>query len=290
MISADHHGVMAENRNYGLSISGGLAHIGNHAVGHTVAQQLDPELARLTPEIVSLLSTVDSREPGPVLEAADLLRKANTTDLWFAALRNIESMVQRLADSDPRLASQLRQVVHIAHRRLEALAVHELPAVIYLDDAVAAPAVEAALHKVFQAFGLTVLELGEPIIRSWFRRMRVGARRAATGETGRRLYRELDRAVELRAVDQVQAQVDSAQAGAVAGLLTSLEGTQNALVQIGSVLLIKIDGVPLVRNLTQHEIAHLQRNPQLIRDPAAVLGELQRAADHTAISATSNKA
>jgi hypothetical protein len=62
-------------------------------------------------------------------------------------------------------------------------------------------------------------------------------------------------------------------------LLTALADTPNAAIQIGSVLLVKIDGVPRVRNLTQAELAYLQRNPDLFRDPAAVLPILQGAVE-----------
>jgi hypothetical protein len=56
----------------------------------------------------------------------------------------------------------------------------------------------------------------------------------------------------------------------------ALENTHNALIQIGSVLLIKVDGVPVVRNLSQRELAYMEQNPALFRDPAATLQELQR--------------
>jgi hypothetical protein len=38
-----------------------------------------------------------------------------------------------------------------------------------------------------------------------------------------------------------------------------LEGQKNALVQIGSLLLIKVDGDLVVRNLTQRELASVFR-------------------------------
>jgi hypothetical protein len=56
----------------------------------------------------------------------------------------------------------------------------------------------------------------------------------------------------------------------------ALENTHNALIQIGSVLLIKVDGIPVVRNLSQRELAYMEQNPALFRDPAATLQELQK--------------
>lgn len=61
-------------------------------------------------------------------------------------------------------------------------------------------------------------------------------------------------------------------------MITALDKTRNAIIQIGSVLLVKVDDRLVVRNLTQVELAHWERNPALFRDPAAALDELQRAA------------
>jgi hypothetical protein len=153
------------------------------------------------------------------------------------------------------------------------------PVLLYLDTEAHADDVENALATVLEAFGLTVVQQDPPVRRSWFRRLTVLFRRAEARNVASRLVRELDRAVELRAVDQVQAQVDAAQGDAVAKLLTALGTTPNALIQIGSVLLLKVDGVPMVRNLTQLELTYLQRNPQLSHDPRACLRTLREVAD-----------
>jgi hypothetical protein len=87
---------------------------------------------------------------------------------------------------------------------------------------------------------------------------------------------KLERALELQSIHRIQAEVDAMQSTAVSQLLKALEGTPNAIVQIGSILLIKVGGVTSVRNLTQLELAHLERNPDLFRDPAAAFRELQR--------------
>ena len=97
-------------------------------------------------------------------------------------------------------------------------------------------------------------------------------------ELGERLQK-VERGIELHLVHKQQAEIDSMQGDAVAKLLTALEHTPDALVQIGSVLLIKVDGVPAVRNLTQVELRYLERNPRPLRSPATILEALQ-AVDH----------
>jgi hypothetical protein len=46
---------------------------------------------------------------------------------------------------------------------------------------------------------------------------------------------------------------------------------------IGSILLLKVEGALVVRELTQKELAHLERNPALFKEPTALLAALQRA-------------
>lgn len=151
--------------------------------------------------------------------------------------------------------------------------------VVYLTDPAHAAGVEQALEEMLAAFGGAVVFREPPVVRSWFRRMGVQFRHAVGSDAVRRLGRDLDRAVELRAIDEVQAKVDAAQGEAAAKLLTALADTPTALIQIGSVLLVKVNGVPVVRNLTQAELVYLQRNPDVVRDPADCLDALQRAAD-----------
>lgn len=106
--------------------------------------------------------------------------------------------------------------------------------------------------------------------------MRLG--RSIDSNTTEDRLEELARAVRLKLVYQQQAQVDAAQADAVAKLLGALgDKRENALIQIGSVLLIIVDGVPIARNLTQRELAYYENNPYLFHDPANTLINLQRA-------------
>jgi hypothetical protein len=156
-----------------------------------------------------------------------------------------------------------------------------IPVVVYLDQATPAPHVEQAIEDLLAKFGFEILHRDPPVVRSWFRRMTAVFTHAGGPDVGARLLRELDRGVELRAVDEVQARVDAAQGDAVAKLLTALADTDTALIQIGSALLIKVDGVPVVRNLTQTELACLQRNPHLTQNPADCLRALQAMLDRT---------
>lgn len=92
----------------------------------------------------------------------------------------------------------------------------------------------------------------------------------------------LQRAIEQQILEKPQAQIDMAQSQAIAGLLAALDKTPNAIVQVGSMLIIKVRDTVVVRNLTQLEIAHWERNPELFHNPERALQELQRASDRVA--------
>lgn len=89
--------------------------------------------------------------------------------------------------------------------------------------------------------------------------------------------RDVRRAAEIQLLDRFQAGIDAATGDAVAKLITALSDTKGAVLQMGSVLLVKVDETLIVRQLTSREMLCWQQNPGLFRDPAKALAELQRA-------------
>lgn len=155
---------------------------------------------------------------------------------------------------------------------------HWLPARIYLSQERDHQAVEDALVRVVEAFGLEVVDAEEPEAGSWFRRFLIRLKNSGQLPTAEEQFVKLGRALDLQIMHRPQAEIDASQGATVAKLITSLSGTPHAVVQAGSVLLVKDGDTLLVRNLTQLELAHWERNPALFRDPAAAVRELQRAA------------
>ena len=148
---------------------------------------------------------------------------------------------------------------------------------IYLADGSQHAAVQSALESVLADHGVGDLQWEDPRTGSWYRQ---GKAKAAVEELGR-IVVELRRAAELQVLDIPQSTVDASQGHAVAELLTALSGEQAAVIQIGSILLVKSDGIPVVRNLTQFELAVLQRNPTWLTDPSRILQALQEANQRT---------
>jgi hypothetical protein len=149
----------------------------------------------------------------------------------------------------------------------------EIPVQVYLADTLPGPAVEQALREVLLTSGVEDIRETPVVTGSWYRSLTGLLKRAADSEAAA----EARRAVELQVLDRFQAGIDGVTGDAVAKLITALDHTSGAVIQVGSVLLVKAGGTIVVRQLTAREMTHWQHNPGLFKDPAAALGELQRA-------------
>lgn len=156
---------------------------------------------------------------------------------------------------------------------------HWFPARIYTSQSDAGKVVEKCLRDVVDAFGMEVVYEFPVLHGSWFREFILRMKDSTALPSRDEQLNLLRRALEMQVLDRPQAQIDITQSQAVANLVIAFEKTPSAIVQVGSVLLIKNHDVTIVRNLTQLELAYWERNPGLFHDPEAALRELQRASD-----------
>jgi excisionase family DNA binding protein len=148
------------------------------------------------------------------------------------------------------------------------------PVRIYLAAGDDPEPVELAVLGLLDAYGFEVGHLNVPIMGSWFREFLVRAKKS-TPSVEEQLIK-LTRSIELQGLDRPQSEVDLNQAEAVSRLLSVLDPESDALIQVGSVFLLKFDNKVIVRNLTQTELAYFNQNPALFQDPGRALQVLQR--------------
>jgi hypothetical protein len=137
------------------------------------------------------------------------------------------------------------------------------------------PEVELALVELLDAFGIDITASMPPIIGSWFGVMLARFRRWLTTDQAEEVLARIERAVELRALDQPQADVDSKQAESVARLMRALEKQDTATIQVGSLFLIKVDGILVARNLSPTELSFLSSHPTVLGPPHQILSTLE---------------
>jgi hypothetical protein len=151
----------------------------------------------------------------------------------------------------------------------------ELDIRIYLADGGNHPAIEAALNELINALHIEIIHKGGPELGSWFRRIK-GKLTSQTPSLDEVVELAV-RTVQMKTMLWPQAGIDAAQGDALAKLITALGPERNAVIQIGSILLVKSNGNLMCRNLTQAELAYLDRHPTLIKDPGSILRQLQEA-------------
>jgi hypothetical protein len=148
-----------------------------------------------------------------------------------------------------------------------------IPVRIYLARGEEPDPVDRAVLGVLEAFEFRVEHLGVPVAGSWFREL--WTRVKASAPPAETQFIKIARAIELQGLDRPQSEVDVNQADAVARLLCALEPESDALIQIGSIFLIKVASKVIVRNLTQTELAYFNQHPALFQDPDKALQHLQ---------------
>jgi cold shock CspA family protein len=193
-----------------------------------------------------------------------------------------DAVSAELADSYRLAQTGERRIFQPVHRKRKAAGTHRLPITIYLASEANASEVELALVELLDALDVDITESMPPIHGSWLGFRSGRFRRLLSSEQADDVVARIERAVQVRLLDQQQADVDVKQAEAVAHLMTGLENQESACIQVGSLFLIKVGGTLVVRNLTPQEMSFLSRYPTALSSPAQVLGALEEFAAKSA--------
>lgn len=142
---------------------------------------------------------------------------------------------------------------------------------IYLGHGQRASDVEAALDQFLEEADLETFGQETPIVGSWYRRLWARTNRWTGHLDADQVAAELERKLRIEVFDKAQATIDNQQATGAAALIAALQGEERACIRVGSILVLKVDGHILVNNLTQYQLAWLERNQLLLRDPEGLL-------------------
>lgn len=115
---------------------------------------------------------------------------------------------------------------------------------------------------------------------SWWKSWLAKSRRALTSEEVKEGLEKGQRALELATIEKAQSEVNKNHAEAASNLINSLSQVDNAAIQIGSLLLVKVTngGTTSVhtRQMTQKEMIALEKNQSLMRKPEQIIQELEK--------------
>ncbi|WP_169801970.1 hypothetical protein [Streptomyces phaeochromogenes] len=149
-----------------------------------------------------------------------------------------------------------------------------LPVTIYLSDETPHRDVEAAVEELLATAGLAVLDRDDPVIGSWFRRMRATMSRAAQSQVVRESALTAAHIADARLVLGQDATITATMMQNVGPVLASLQPTKDAVVRIGAILIVKVDWEVRVLQLTAAQQAVLDHQPQLATSPRDVIGAI----------------
>ena len=162
-----------------------------------------------------------------------------------------------------------------------------VPVRAYIDQTPdgAIDAISAAITDVLAAYGFAVADEFPEIKGSWFKKWFAKSKEALSQPEVIERLEKIERAIELKAIDKPQADVDEKQASAIAKLIKALDKVPNAAVQAGSVLVVKLTTptgtVIQARTLSQEEMVELENNQLLLQNPPEVLGKLTAACNNS---------
>jgi hypothetical protein len=262
-----------------------------------LAGSMPGELLAREREAMAALTWVDEllarrREALAALTADDLLARQRET---MAALTRLEELLARereamAAPTRPHKAlarlrvtfARLRAYVKRAWARArEELArkrantADNMPITIYLADEGIHEQVETAVEQWLATADVSIDTRAKPVIGSWFRRMEGSLKRAAMSPAAREAFLTAKHVADSHLIQAQDAHVTATLLQGVAPVLQALQQTKDAVVRAGAVLIVKVDWVVQVHQLTAAQQAILDHRPHLAASPQEIITALE---------------
>jgi hypothetical protein len=151
---------------------------------------------------------------------------------------------------------------------------------VYISDQSVHQQVEAAVDELLASAGLLIESRDEPVIGSWFRKMRAGVDEIVQSPRGREAVLTATHVVDSRLVLAQDAYVTATFLQNLGPVIESLQPTRDAVLRIGALLLVKVDWTVQVFQLTAAQQAVLDHQPYLAMRPQEIIDALRlRAAE-----------
>jgi type II secretory pathway pseudopilin PulG len=160
-----------------------------------------------------------------------------------------------------------------------------LPITIYLSDESAHKQVEAAVEDLLVATGGHIEHRDDPVLGSWFRRMRAKVSEFADSPLGHEAKTLAAHAAESWVVHAQDATNTATMLQNLGPVLAALQSTKEAVIRVGALLIVKMDSTLVVHQLTSAQQLQLDHQPQLAQSPHDILSVLQLRPSSSAQSA-----
>lgn len=206
-----------------------------------------------------------------------LHRVAHSGDAAARATRSGRELGPDKYGIKPAAAARARAVLEVNTWLWEhvANATHSMPVTVYLADEGIHERVEMAVEHWLATAGVSIDTRGEPVIGSWFRPMVASLKKAVKTPAGREALLTATHVADSLLVQAKDACITSTLLQNVGPVLQALQPTKDAVVRAGALLIVKVDWVVQVYQLTAAQQAILDHQPHLAASPKEIIAALQ---------------
>jgi anti-anti-sigma factor len=150
-----------------------------------------------------------------------------------------------------------------------------IPVSIYLAENDIHEQVETAVERWLSTANASIRTRDEPVIGSWFRRLEAGVKKVRNTPAGREAFLTAQHVADSRVIQSQDAYVTATLLQNVGPVLQALHPTKDAVVRAGALLIVKIDWVVQVHQLTAAQQAILDHQPHLVASPKEIIAALE---------------
>jgi transcriptional regulator with XRE-family HTH domain len=145
-----------------------------------------------------------------------------------------------------------------------------VPVTIYLSEESIHEQVEAAVDELLDIADLDITDRDDPVTGSWYRQVRAALRTPAAQEAAL----VAAHAADARLILAQDAAITATMLQNLGTVITALQPTKDAVLRVGALLIVKVDWVVNVFQLTAAQQAKLDHHPQLSRSPHEIISAL----------------
>ncbi len=150
-----------------------------------------------------------------------------------------------------------------------------VPITIYLSDESAHEEIQTAVEDLLAVVGGHIDHRDDPVLGSWFRRMRARIGQAVHSPLARETAALTAHAVESRLVHAQDAAVTATMLQNLGPVIAALQSTKEAVIRAGALLIVKTDSTLVIHQLTPAQQLRLDHQPQLAQSAHDILSALE---------------
>lgn len=232
----------------------------------------------------SIAPSLDDDDGKWLSEFAEINRRLETHDLSSSRLRESTAARPHVSDYLSLGPPSDISIISIAAELIQAELAQKVSVYLDTEDQEAIAAVLEALHSMYSIEGIELELDGTPRISSWWGKYKARAKEVAGKDGVVQRVAKIEHAIEVVGLRQPMAIENTKQAEAVSALITAIENVDNAVMMVGSVVMIKYTNEHgqqhlFTKTLSVAEIRAFEENQHLLSNPRAALDRLHLLAE-----------